>query len=387
MASNVGNQIVTLIYHAPANVEEINRRELGIRSTGIYQGGYLKVVDGSHFQLTPLVCEITDGDYQVRIQMQDAVTKTISSASPYVVLRWAHQMVQADDYMDILTTSSPQANDLIVGKGLFSGGTLINFSYDERSIPKDPQLYLKVEETGDNELRVRIRGGYIQNSSGSIFIPDQKSNLITPPTTLKKIYLVWVDPETGAISIDSSGVEDANPVAPDYQGRTVLAEITVASTDTEITNQMITDVRSFLRNPGPLVDNTTIQFNTSNALELKAIPSGMVDSSNIGAIFGEWTNKDSLNNTLEINNVYKSTSDGFVVFYGRTGEDGWIKIETDASNPPTTMVAMAQPESEGSGQSTLTVPIKKNHYWKATGNPTSKSIYWLPIGNGQCVKM
>lgn len=281
MPANVGNQTVSVQFHATANSGVWNKRQMNVRQVGIYTGGWLAVVNGTTASLSALACEITDGIYQIRGATADLVNISVTSSTPYVVLRWTYAGT-INDYMEILAVATPGANDLIVGKCTFSGGGALNgFSYDERINPSTKDLFLKVEPTGDSELRVRIRGGYFQTATGSIKIPDQKSDTFTPPASNSRVYLVYVDTD-GTVKIDSSGTIAVDPVAPSYYGKLVLAEVTVLSTDTAITVDMIKDVRPFLTNGRTAVDNLTIEISASGQLQLKA---GGISHDKLGNVY------------------------------------------------------------------------------------------------------
>ncbi len=250
MPADVGNQKVTLLFYAPANSGEVNLRFQDIRQKGIYTGGRLSIIDSSNAQLSPLVCEISDGTYQVRIATTTAVNIAVAQATPYVILRWTYTG-STSDYMQILAVATPATNDLVVGKCSFTGGgALQGFTYGDtsypRSTPNTLDLFLKVEPTEATELKVRIRAGRVQNDKETIVIIDQKSSLFTAPPANSKVYLVYIDRSTGNILIDSSGVAAASPSPPDYGGKMVLAEVTLASTSTNITSNMIKDVRDFI---------------------------------------------------------------------------------------------------------------------------------------------
>ena len=273
MAANLGNQLVSLIYYATATSAVVNQRFLDIRPTGIYSGGRLAIVDNTHASLEVLVCEIGDGDHQVRIQTQEAVSVVVGSATSYVVLRWAHVEAQANDYMSMVGVATPAANDLVVGSCTFSGaGVLLGFNYGDttypRSNPDDHQSFLKVIPTADTELQVLITAGYVQGTAGSTHVPEQKSGLIIAPTANSKIYLIYVNPDTGAVSVDSSGAEAATPTAPDYDGKLVLAEVTLATGATNITVCNIVDTRAFLSKGPDAPDDVYIQRNSSGQLSL-----------------------------------------------------------------------------------------------------------------------
>lgn len=251
MPADVGNQDITLLWYTRADSAKVNKRFRDIRQLGIYSGGRLTIVDGptKAASLSSLVCEISDGTHQVRVETTTAVGITVAQATPYVVLRWSYTGASSD-YMEILAVATPSTYDLVVGKGDYGGAALTGFDYGDasypRSTPHTQDLFLKVEPTEDTELRVRLRAGRIHTNSGRVAISDQKSNLFTAPSANSKIYLLYVDTSDGTIKIDSSGTEAASPVAPDYRGRMVLAEITLASTDTNITASKIRDVRCFI---------------------------------------------------------------------------------------------------------------------------------------------
>jgi microcystin-dependent protein len=99
-------------------------------------------------------------------------------------------------------------------------------------------------------MRDRVRGGKVQTTSANLPVADQKSDLFDPPSSPNsKVYLVYVETSTGTavVTIDSSGVEAISPAAPDYAGKLVIAEVTLAYTDTvSIPQSKIRDVRSFI---------------------------------------------------------------------------------------------------------------------------------------------
>jgi len=102
--------------------------------------------------------------------------------------------------------------------------------------------------------------------------------------------------------------------------------------------------------------------------------------------FGAWTDKDSLNNALEVDSVYKAGSDGFVCIRSDTDAYKKIAFYTDSDSDPATKRLGAVRESWGFN---MTCPIKKDDYWKADmteGIAGYFTIYWLPIGTGTCVK-
>jgi hypothetical protein len=129
---------------------------------------------------------------------------------------------------------------------------------------------------------------------------------------------------------------------------------------------------------GVFVDDVTIEIG-DNGLQVKAIPNASVLPAKVDSIFGAWTDDDSGSSTLAKDNVYKATSDGFILAYGTMSSNGNIKAYTDGSNPPLTQRASGYAENSKEGG--LMVPVRKEDYVKITIAGTSATIYWLPIGS------
>ena len=282
MPADVGTQTVTILFYRLANSAIVNKRFQGIRQTGIYSGGYLSVVDDENCQISTLVCEISDGTNQVRVETAATVNLGVAVATPYVVLRWTYTGA-ITDYMELLAVASPAANDIVVGLCTFDGSDDLNgFTYEgvlgvnKRTTPNTLDLFLKVEETPTTELRVRIRAGRVTTYGGSVDISDQLSSSITAPVSDSRIDLIYVT-AAGAIAIET-GVAAASPSVPDYAGKMVLAELTITNGDTNIVQADIKDVRSFLqfgaKQTGQATDailTTTLNSSYQTAVSLSVV--------------------------------------------------------------------------------------------------------------------
>jgi len=247
---NYGNQVQSIKYYAPADSDVLNRRDVGLKARGIYSGGLLTKVSNVQVTLSPLVCEIGDDENQLRIETQSSVSITVSSATPYIVLRWAY-VASTTNYMDVLAVAvgSIQDNDLIVGKCNFSGATLTGFDYGERQVVTTLKEFLKVIPTETPSMKVHIKGGWATYGDSKLLISEQDSSFtITAPVTNPRIDYVYVN-EAGAVQHEE-GTEAASPSVEDYQGRIVLAEIYLIPGQTTITEDDITDVRPFIGSSG-----------------------------------------------------------------------------------------------------------------------------------------
>jgi len=115
------------------------------------------------------------------------------------------------------------------------------------------------------------------------------------------------------------------------------------------------------------------------------------------AAFGDWTNRDSDNNLLVRDAVYKANCDGFVGATGTATVSGDWTIEFSilvGANPPTTAryyFSHRLSESNRSIAPTGIVPVRKDEYFKvtyyygATLYPLA-AYWWIPIGDCECVK-
>lgn len=125
MGADKGSQILSVNFHDPVNSYIINKRFEDVRPLGIYSGGRLSGTGGTTVIVSPLVCEISDGTYQVKIETQASYSVTgVSEGEPYIVLSWVYTEDPDDNYMDIKHISAPDVNDLTVGKAVFSDGVI-----------------------------------------------------------------------------------------------------------------------------------------------------------------------------------------------------------------------------------------------------------------------
>ena len=63
MATDIGNQVVTVKFFDPIDSSVVNKIALDTRKKGIYSGGYLTKVSDVSASLSALSCEIGDGTY------------------------------------------------------------------------------------------------------------------------------------------------------------------------------------------------------------------------------------------------------------------------------------------------------------------------------------
>jgi hypothetical protein len=264
-ATDHGTQSITFQYYLEANGELFGERSLGISPVGLYSGGYLTKVSDTEVTLSTLVAEIRDSGNQISVRTAAAATLnsstldsgSISSGTPYLVLRWAYAETAAN-YVEIHALASlsvRQQNDLVIGRCVFSGATLQSFDYADRSEPRIQDRNLQVEATPDTEMYVRLHGGVFNTGDAMLQVGAQKVGPFSVPTAgNSRIDLVYLDFD-GVVSIQQ-GTAAPSPSAPNYIGKLVLAEVRVVNGDTNITWDRITDTRSFLQHPAIIDENT-----------------------------------------------------------------------------------------------------------------------------------
>ena len=202
--TNHGNQDITYQYFEEATAQNFNKRHVDIQPRGIYRGGYLKKVTDSEITLSPFVAEIGDDNEQISVGTSSLATLNattldsgnISSATSYIILRWGF-LEQQNNYVEVHaldSLGSVQTNDLVVGKCLFSAGSLVGFDYSDRTFLNVQDLFLKVESTEDTEMYVRVRAGRIHTLTKYVHIANQKVGPFSVPSSPNsRIDLVYVD--------------------------------------------------------------------------------------------------------------------------------------------------------------------------------------------------
>lgn len=251
--TNHGNQEMTHEYYEEATAEEFNKRNLAMRPRGIYLGGYLTRVSDSEVSLSTFTAEIGDDNEQISVRTSTTATLkaatldggTISSGTPFLVLRWNFVEEQAN-YVEIHAIASAAAalsNDIIIGKCNFSGSTLVDFDYTDRTFVNVTDIVLRVEE--NSGLYVWIRAGRVHNGSQNIIVPEQQIGPFNVPSSPNsRIDLIYIDTD-GTVKI-SQGTAAVSPTVPNYEGKKVVAEVRIVNGDTSIPASRITDVRSFV---------------------------------------------------------------------------------------------------------------------------------------------
>jgi hypothetical protein len=107
------------------------------------------------------------------------------------------------------------------------------------------------------------------------------------------------------------------------------------------------------------------------------IDSGKVTASKASALLGSWVDKSASYGAQQ------AATDGFLMAFDSSNfsSGGYVRIKTDASNPPTTIRADSHTGSDTTDISGFVFsPVKKSEYWLVETNQTI-TVYWIPLGS------
>lgn len=140
--NNDGNQSITFRYLQEAVSEDFNELFRDILRPGVYEGGILTKIDDTTVEIEPYTAILyasNKDDVAIRVRTEEEYAVSISSAKPYIVLRyqWFNSEV---NYVEAISRSSGDigsedpSGDLyvILGKAEFTGSVLTGFDYSER---------------------------------------------------------------------------------------------------------------------------------------------------------------------------------------------------------------------------------------------------------------
>ena len=195
-------------------------------------------------ELSPGLCFIQDtiNNVGTRIETGSAQNLTVNNATPFIILRFSWADAQ-NNYMDMLAVANAdiQENDLIVGRCVYDDvGTTLSttFDYTRRTIfytnkQKIEDSYLRVTPTEPASNQVTVSSGVLNSSKGNLLVAGGNYPVGGIQNTINgRIDLVYID-ENGAVQI-LLGTDQANPVAPRYGNRKVIAEIRRGASRTSV---------------------------------------------------------------------------------------------------------------------------------------------------------
>ena len=142
--TNLGNQVVSLKFHAPATGAEVNKMLRGIIKPGVYSGGVVSIVGGSGTtaRIAPFraVFNSTDGvddNKLVNIYTTTDIDLTHTTTSEnilYMTYTYNLSQVVYIDFAWRASTAPAVTNEVILCKVTFSGANMVSVDNGERTV-------------------------------------------------------------------------------------------------------------------------------------------------------------------------------------------------------------------------------------------------------------
>lgn len=174
-------------------------------------------------------------------------------------------------------------------------------------------------------------------------------------------------------------------------GSTQIA--TSAITSSELAADAVTLVKldntMIIKSDEPWADTNDTKIPTVKAV-IDALTAGTYEedlsATSEASIFGSWTNLDSEGSALIKAEVYQVESDGYITVHAKpSGGNKYLDGLTDDLNPPTTHRQRTEVEFAETFRLSISFPVRKDDYFKISVSEGTPTIYWLPIGLGECV--
>lgn len=253
------SQIMTFDYFEPSSAKDFNYLLYKTLPTGIYQGFGLSIVNDTNVTIQAGVLQIKNSlntlvspAQSVRIEETTNRVLVMSSTNKYIVARLTWSDVNDEKCSYIATTyNGIQANDIILGKIVFSGVTALSIdysltNYSEIKLLTDRNNYFKVHLTNpaaeDNSLtidpgKIVIGNAYINFAGDTKTLPNS--------VTDGMISLIVID-ETGTIVVYNSA-DAASPVLPSISAGEYPLAIVTRGTQTGIKSENINSFHGMLK--------------------------------------------------------------------------------------------------------------------------------------------
>ena len=263
-----GNLTTYIDYRDSINSEPLNQRFINRFTTGIYYGGDLSIISNTSVGISVFDIEFYDGSTLMKCTSSGNNTVTVSTTNIWVVARWSYTGA-SNDVPTLIAVSNTLTNDVIFGKCLFSGSTLVGFDSTLRSDAQTFSKFCSVEPTGTPSMTLKVRAGQVASNILTYFIPEQITSAFTAPVSNPRIDVVAINSNGNVINI--TGSENITPVAPTYANNIPLAQILLQTSTTSIVSSMITDVRPFLA-----FSSSSVPTGAFFSFAGSAIPSGFL---------------------------------------------------------------------------------------------------------------
>lgn len=390
-------------YKNQATAESFNLINHDLLPNGIYEGFDLSKIDDTTVTVGTGTAYVRDSanSLSCRITLDAADNITVSTATPYIVMRftWVNTETNKPSFL-ALGYSSIQATDIILGECIFDGSTLTEFSYTITTYASLAKLEenknaFHVESSQPISNQIEITGGDAVINGKLVTITDTTFTVSTN-TTLGRKDVIYVD-DSGTVGI-VEGIDAGSPTTPTYPANVlILCELQRGASRSTVKNNEIVQIANcnVVQNEViPNVDNNFIGV-------IQSIQNGKVNAStNLPEFLSESSGVITLDcsSTIfrcNIGNGYSDfgkqayrlnlTSDLTIDLSGASDDDYYIVLDYN----PTTGVASLEsntvsrimsttPPSHATDQ--LWYDINNNKVYESDGSSAWTQVYKIVLG-------
>jgi len=222
---NKGGQVHLFDYRQEITSQGFNQHTNKLFARGIYSGGELFKISDTQVSLSSFLSVFEDIDAKVTLKIETTEAVIIESPSiavtPYIIGRFTWQNAE-ENYMDFFAVAEINLlpTDLIFGKIVFNGSTIIDFDYSQKSwsynyyhdiLSYEPPFRVIPNDPYDNKVLVLPGGPYtIQGRQVTISTPTESPAFTFPISSNGRTDVVYVDSQDSSVGIiqgeDISGV-------------------------------------------------------------------------------------------------------------------------------------------------------------------------------------
>jgi len=278
------NFILNFDYKQQGTAETFNLINHKLQPNGVYEGFDITKVDDVTVTVGTGICYIegSTNALSCRAELTSSDNLTVSSATPYIVLRftWVNTETNIPSVLAV-EYSSINSTDLIIGECIYDGTTLIEINTNLKEISSVQDLEnnkdaFHVYSTQPISKDISIKGGSAIINGKLVTITDTTFE-VTNNTTSGRNDVIYLD-DSGTINI-LEGTDAGSPTTPTYPSNSmVLCEVQRGASRDNVKNNEIVQIA----NKKDIIYGETVVTNIDKNFVgvIQAINAGKLNSSN-----------------------------------------------------------------------------------------------------------
>ena len=220
--TNNGNQVLYFSYLEEATGKGFDKTVYQLLPRGIYSGGTLTRVNDTQITIGKFVCYYEDNTNSVGVKIESSINAIVdlSPITPYIIghFDWVESK---ENYMELKAVAYAAIgdDDLIFGRAIFNGSTLVNFDYCRKSWSmayyKKLSTYIppfRVDATEPYSLYVEVNPGSFYFGNNKIELTSVTTSPVFSSSTLGRIDLLCID--TSSVLHIISSADSSTPTIP-----------------------------------------------------------------------------------------------------------------------------------------------------------------------------